>query len=45
MDGSLLVANADAIERLVTSDTPGVVKLDNKGTEPVTVEILTCRNH
>lgn len=44
MTGALLVANADAVEQLVTSGNTRLVKIENKADKPVTVEILTCRD-
>jgi hypothetical protein len=44
MTGALLVANADAVEQLVTAENARLVKFENKADRPVTVEILTCRD-
>lgn len=44
MTGALLVANADAVEQLVTAENARLVKIENKADKPVTVEILTCRD-
>lgn len=44
LTGSLLVANADAVEQLVTAESARKVKIENKADKAVTVEILTCRD-
>ncbi|WP_327256237.1 hypothetical protein [Streptomyces sp. NBC_01244] len=42
--GAFVVANADAIDQLVTAGEDRVVKIENKSDKPVTVQILTCRD-
>lgn len=43
VNGSLLIANEDVLNDLLGRVTDRELKLTNKGTAPVTVEILTCR--
>ena len=40
---SLLIANNDAIGQLIPNAADRVVKVENRGSEPDWVEILTCR--
>lgn len=44
ISGSLVVANEDAVARLIPTAADRTAQVENDGTEPVWVEILVCQS-